>query len=330
MNSDGSEARRHHWVPQFFLRGFTQDGDKRSQLYVVDCIAQKVFRTLPTNVAVERDFNMIEVEGHHPNAVESGLSDFEGKVTEALRRIEDSVSFADEEDRLFVLNFVALLAVRNPRTREMMRSAKDRTAKIVMNAVTYTEQSWASHMKRAVASGDIADGNELSYETFRDFVAREDYDVTVPTTEHVRMEIKMIDAVLPYLVGRKWQLIRASADSGGFVTTDHPVVLVWKDIDQSSMYPPGFGLADTEVLFPLSRRLLISGKFGGNEGSYEATMKHVACINAMLIQHGRRQVYACDENFRYLLSEKQGFRYGRDLLADTLELSKLSKENHRI
>lgn len=51
--------RKHHYVSQFYLRGFTDD---KKQLLVTDRPTEKVFRTNPTNVAAQRDFNTIEGE----------------------------------------------------------------------------------------------------------------------------------------------------------------------------------------------------------------------------------------------------------------------------
>jgi hypothetical protein len=75
--------RKHHFVPQFYLRGFTGDND---QLFVVDRPSEKTFRTSPKNVAAERDFNRVDVEGLAPDAIEKALADFEGKVAPALER----------------------------------------------------------------------------------------------------------------------------------------------------------------------------------------------------------------------------------------------------
>lgn len=70
MAKEKSEPRRQHFVPQFYLRGFAGEKD---QLFVVDRPSKKTFRTAPKNVAAERDFNRVEVEGIAPNAVEKAL-----------------------------------------------------------------------------------------------------------------------------------------------------------------------------------------------------------------------------------------------------------------
>jgi hypothetical protein len=56
-------AKRHHYVPQCYLKGFAEDRDN-PKLFVIDGKEQRSFCTAPANVAAERDFNRIEVDGY--------------------------------------------------------------------------------------------------------------------------------------------------------------------------------------------------------------------------------------------------------------------------
>ncbi|RZI39825.1 DUF4238 domain-containing protein [Herbaspirillum sp. HC18] len=73
-----NQARNHHWVPQCYLKGFAKSRGKSAKLFVIDAIERKTFQTIPRNVASERDFNKIEVDGVDPNHIESGYAHFEG------------------------------------------------------------------------------------------------------------------------------------------------------------------------------------------------------------------------------------------------------------
>src|SRR5258708_662132 len=73
-----STARGHHWVSQTYLARFTADGHKDSKLYIVDLDQRKVFSTTPANVCKQRDFNRVESADLPPDALETGLSQFEG------------------------------------------------------------------------------------------------------------------------------------------------------------------------------------------------------------------------------------------------------------
>jgi Protein of unknown function (DUF4238) len=69
-------SRRSHHVSQCYLKGFVANRDD-PKLYVVDLKECKNFTTNPINVAVERDFHRIDVDGHEPDAIENAFSDFE-------------------------------------------------------------------------------------------------------------------------------------------------------------------------------------------------------------------------------------------------------------
>ena len=80
-------ARRHHYVPRCYLKGFSVARKKRRQVVVFDCKSGKSFATATENIAVEKDFNRVEVEGHPPDVLEKAMSEFESEVASALERI---------------------------------------------------------------------------------------------------------------------------------------------------------------------------------------------------------------------------------------------------
>jgi hypothetical protein len=70
----------HHYVPQFYLRRFT---DSSGQLYLWDRDRDRVFRTRPNGVAAENNFywhEKLAVMGHDPLVMEKQFSQLEGEV----------------------------------------------------------------------------------------------------------------------------------------------------------------------------------------------------------------------------------------------------------
>jgi len=112
-------ARRHHYVPQFYLRGFSLPRKKVPQVEVFDRNRWAPFQSPIANIAAERDFNRIDVEGLDPNAFEEAIARIESKFALALQRIIAARSLRDEDDRAMLLNLIALLFLRNPRRREL-------------------------------------------------------------------------------------------------------------------------------------------------------------------------------------------------------------------
>jgi hypothetical protein len=85
-NDEGGQARKHHYVPQCYLKGFARNRSKKAQLFVVDSSVKRAFITTPQNVATERDFNRIDIDGEDPNLIESSYAEFESKPSRTTIR----------------------------------------------------------------------------------------------------------------------------------------------------------------------------------------------------------------------------------------------------
>jgi len=311
-----SVARNHHWIPQCYLKGFAKDRSKAAPLHVVDAVAQRQFATVPRNVAAARDFNRIDVEGFCPNHVEASLAKFEGAVDKALERICAARAIRDPGDFNLLLNLMALLAVRNPGMRESRRWTEEQSTKAFVSRALGSEQEFDAVLAAAVRAGALSAEDQLTYREMRDFVDHDRYTIEVPTTQHVEHELELVDTVLPLLGRRRWLILRANADAGSFITSDHPVILQWIDRPKDDRFaPPGFGLRNTEVIFPISQGLAMIGTFDESGGTIDADQRQIELINGVIIAHGRRQIYARDDQFRYVGRDGR-VRLGADALHD--------------
>jgi hypothetical protein len=309
-------ARRHHYVPQCYLKGFAEDRD-HPKLFVIDGKEQRSFFTAPGNVAAERDFNRIEVDGYPPDALENAFSAFETDVSQALERIITTRSIKDEHDRAYLLNLMALMAIKNPRHREGWRNAQEQIWKRVLNLATATPERWAGQIRRAKAAGDIEPDADEDYHRARAFIEADHYRITVPTGRHLELEMKAFETVLPFFFHRKWVLFRALVGATGFATSDHPVCLMWSDPEQrGKFFPPGHGLRRTQILFPISNELAVMGAFEANEEERDAPDWLIAQFNGAIAQHAERQLYARDGNFMYRFAHNDRIMRGHEFLAD--------------
>jgi hypothetical protein len=82
-------AKRHHFVPKCYLESFSVKNPrkKKSNLYAFDAVERKVFRPAPDNVALQTDFNTIDLDGHEPDAFERAMASVESDIGPALVRI---------------------------------------------------------------------------------------------------------------------------------------------------------------------------------------------------------------------------------------------------
>lgn len=297
-------ARLHHYIPQCYLTGFTRSGSKNGKLSVLDLERGTTYETIPRNVAAVRDFNRVSINGIPPDFVETQFSGFESELAHALRNLERSRTFVADE-RTYVLNLMALLAVRHPDVREAIRDFHEQIARQVGSMVLATPERWESTKRSMERDGKPIDAG-ISYEQLKDFHERGEYTVTVPNERHIELETTTAAAVLEVLARRDWLLLVADdAATGPFITGNRPVTLIWKDPEQVPPMmrdSPGFGVEGTQVVFAVSRNLAVVGDFNGRSGTMAANPALVGAINSRMIRFSR-QVYAPKLAFSFLVGE---------------------------
>jgi hypothetical protein len=94
------------------------------------------------------------------------------------------------------------------------------------------------------------------------------------------------------------------------------VCLRWTDGQPHGGVSPGFNLAETEIIFPLSTNLVLRGSFDGEESVIEADGVLVAAINSLVISNAHNQVYAYDHSFKFMREDPVELGSGATLVQD--------------
>ena len=124
--------------------------------------------------------------------------------------------------------------------------------------------------------------NEAAGFTFEDMQdAIKDVKVGIPKELNIVIEIDHHDHLTELLWNRKWQMLVAAEGSGGFVTTDDPVLLRWTDGQTHGGLSPGFAVQGTEVIFPISPTLALRGSFEAEENVIDADAATVGTLNSL-------------------------------------------------
>jgi hypothetical protein len=307
-------ARRHHFLPQCYLKSFAVPRKRNTpKVRVFDRTNHRTFEAGIDNIGLERDFNRVDLEGIDLDAFEKAISGFESDLAPALKRIIQAGTLENPDDRATLLNFIGLLFMRNPRLRERTRDFHERTAKAIMSLALSTRERWESQVRQAKAAGYMKDA-DTDYEKMKSFFEKGEYNIEVSTNRHIALEMGTFDRILPLLFERRWVIIRASPECAGFITSHHPVCLIWSE--PRGRIPIGLGLRGTEVVFPISPRLAVLGAYEIEEGDADATPLLVAEMNGTIALFAERHVYARDMNFAYSLDEKEGPRKAKALVDD--------------
>jgi hypothetical protein len=301
-------AKRHHFVPKCYLESFSVKNPKKrkSNLYAFDAVDRKVFRPAPDNVALQTDFNTIDLEGHKPDAFENAMAGVESDIGPALVRIVETKSLKNEDDRTLLLNLIGLLHIRNPRQRERSRDFRDRVAKTVLDVALSSPEIWNSQVKKAKEAGFMPADADADYEKMKKDYKPDNYKIELSNIESIRTEMDTFDHILPLLFARKWVLLKAPEGSAGFITSDHPVCLYWSEPDPArGNRGPGLKHKGSEILFPISPSLAVVGAFELENAEADLTEEEVASSNGTIVVFAQRQVYAPSMNFKYQIDQSQ-------------------------
>jgi hypothetical protein len=97
--------------------------------------------------------------------------------------------------------------------------------------------------------------------------------------------------------------------------------LRWTDGQDHGNTSPGFAISGTEVIFPLSPKIALRGRFDGEEDVIRADKEAVAGINSLLISNCHDQIFGRDALFSYKRGPKDEIGSGAHLDTDDVFLA---------
>lgn len=306
-------ARNHHYLPQSYLAQFTETGSNEGHFFVHDVSNGKVFRTSPRNVAAQRDFNRMDIEGESPDCVERILAPFEALASDSIKKINITQSFPSENDFSHIMNLLCLLAVRNPKHRRKFNLFRADVAQQILNLLVSDKRHFDSIVKTAQEAGHLQEC-DVSFSEMKSFIEEKRYEFKFSSAGNVRREMDAFDNLLPYLGQRSWSVTISHSEGPFFICSDDPVTLTFKEgISARPGMPMGFDMNHTEVFLPLSPNI---GFYGVHEDPLPpvtmATPENVARRNSYIVFNADRQIYSTEKEFMVLRKGKiQSFN--RDL-----------------
>ncbi|TWJ17538.1 DUF4238 domain-containing protein [Geobacter argillaceus] len=289
-------TRKHHYLPQGYLAAFTDTGKKDGLFYVLELDKGTWFRTSPKNVAAQRDFNRVDIEGHSPDVIEQAFSPVEALMIEACRRVVQTQAYPNDEDINYILNLLGLIAVRNPKLRTSFNKAREHMMNMISHMLVSKKEIFEHQVKKAREAGYLSQQNHSSYEDVKRFVEGGEYDIEFLPEGNLRIELETFDKILSVLGERIWSVFVAPPSGPTFICSDHPVTLVWKNerIDG----PVGFGLKNTEVFFPLGPTVGLYGTYEQPQNEVvELSPTNVARLNRRIMDNAEKHVFSTTGSF---------------------------------
>lgn len=285
-------ARAHHYIPEFYLAGFTRKESRDDLLWVHDREENKVWTARPKKVAHIRDYYRVEADDLEPDVLEKAFATFESEAAEALRRLVRARQVPAGDDLAIALNFVTLMVVRVPGFRDLIVGNLERLRRHKARSIVASPEVYRSVTERMALNGFEPPAG-VGYDQMRAFIMNDEYAVRFDQTYVLQLSLELGECLLPHLAARRWSLVVAKEEAEDFICSDQPVALV----PTSPEAPPflGFGLACTEVSLPLSRRATLIGHYEGEPMLVEADSTLVGEFNHRTLSCAERFIFSPDE-----------------------------------
>src|ERR1035441_311332 len=281
--ANGNIPRKHHFVSQFLLAGFTADGSKDGKLYVSDLQAKKGWQSNTAHAAHERDLYELDIggiAGLDPMAAEKGLAPIEGQTASILTALlADPAAMLSQGDLRQILYFVGLQVGRVPSEQPRIEEAYQRLIEAMA-----TPESWdAERRKRNLVTP------EYSYEELDGQIGTQSVQTLFVLTMIASAEI-----LLPVLARRRWGLLVSPGIS--FICSDSPVTTVTRGNSPQPTAPGRIADLDLDIIVPIHAKLCLFGTEPG--GSIPVVDDNlVSKFNSCLARGADRFLYSKELDF---------------------------------
>jgi hypothetical protein len=281
--ANGNIPRRHHFVSQFLLAGFTADGSKDSRLYVSDLQAEKGWQAKTTQAAHERDLYELDIQGISgldPMAAEKGLASIESQTSSILTALLNAPgTMLSQSDLRQLLYFIALQVGRVPSEQPRIEEAYQRLVEAMA-----TPETWEVERK-----GRNLVTPEYSYEELNGQLGTQSVHTLFVLTMIASAEI-----LLPVLSRRRWGLLVSPGIS--FICSDRPVTTITRSNSPERTEPGRIADDDLDIIVPLHARLCLFGtEPAGSIPEVDNTL--VSKLNSCLARGADRFLYSKELDF---------------------------------
>jgi len=288
-------ARKHHFIPEFFLAGFTQTGLKDTLLCVFDKKEVRQLKLLPKNIAMSKGFYAIKTTPHSkikPDELERLIGQFENEVAPIIREIGNTEKLPRGKEFILLLHFFALLAARTPTKKELLIGPEEKIINQYFKIILSSEEMWKAALAKTGLQQD-----DLDYNLMKENL------LGVKMTQHGYIE-RMLEEAQDYaklLSRREWTLGITDERSNEFVCSDYPLLLL--------PVRCGFGTPGSLVAFPVNKRMVLMGyltkemKGGAFIESKKMMVEDVAFINRWLISYSERFIYSSSEDIIWMCND---------------------------
>jgi uncharacterized protein DUF4238 len=244
-------AEDQHYVPRFYLKGFT---DKSKVLWV--CEQGKPIRpSNPKHEAHRPDYYTHQEEGERDTTAEDVLKQAESVVAPTVRKLANPQFELTPKAQGDLYFFVALMFARVPAWRDYLDQLFSKTSKKAHVDFAKSKEKFYESMERFEKERGTSLGME--YEELRQFVLSGKY-IIEQTSVRYKLGTMFQSALSIVEMLREFDYdLLYTPPKTFFMTSDCPVLTILRQPNNTAYVGAGFGWPETEVYFPLNKRVCL-------------------------------------------------------------------------
>jgi hypothetical protein len=226
-------SKKHHYLPRYYLRGFTNSGDG---FFVYDKQGDKIFETSPDGAFFENNLNTVTFKkGDSSDFLEDLYAHIESQSWESLDNIRKSTSKSPIErlDKQNLFFFLLVLHWRLPGNRDFVEKLSEK-AFLGNNEIDYFTLNSKS-------------GKEVPRETIE----------AIKNSDGFKKSLKLLLPFAPFLKDKdwgaelgNWRFLYTGDGASSYIVGDNPIVTKG-DYDHDPVN------CLKEFVFPVSGRILL-------------------------------------------------------------------------
>jgi len=273
--------KRHHYIPVFYLKGFT---NSNGAMCVYDKEDVGLFESSPEGIAFEKHyFTITTPEGKKDSeTAENLMAGLEAEFSKVLNKILTNEPLSDE-DKVNFAWFVASMMTRTPNFRNNIQKS---TSEMIQH-LTLFMASHKSNFEQMVKRYEQSTGNKIDMpvEEFRQSILdTKRYKIGINPQYAMGMALKQMEHLVGIFFNMKWAFLKATDDQK-FLTGDNPLSYIDPTHDHRSFYGVGLANKKIEVSLPLSKDICA---FGGWNLDSKLSGKYLQIKKEMVKDLNRR------------------------------------------
>lgn len=287
-----SEPVQHHYLPQFYLRGFAGPG---GGLSVYDIKRSMYRRTTPHTTAKQKHYySLTDRDGNRDLSIEGVLSGIESEAAAVIRHKIVPMVTPTAEDKCALALFIAMQHYRTPEFEEQV----EKSASLFFGRVSDMAWSTVEAAQASIDSLEAKNGEKpaVTAEEMVQAYKSGDFKLTILRNLSLRMMTAVASSMTEEIALLEWAILCAPPKKS-FITTDSPFLMTPPQ-DWNKWFGSGTGLRirGCKKWFPLTaERCLVMFEQGDVFTYRDVSAKHMREINLEMAWHAYDLVIARDE-----------------------------------